>query len=233
MFARYLFLTAIRSSVRHSSSSPKVKAQQMISLIGRDGKIVGVKTRAEAEAIAKKSNLMLKRHFLPGVQETKHVPYIMYDPKDELNEPLDNTGPVSVTDKPKKSAKGMGVRDKKKVTIGATINDHDIETKAKAIAKFLKANVEVQVLAYGSVKNERLEEIYKKFEQLFTGLRLVQKIVKPGSLKFTILPDPEKFTGLTLTDDQSHSGSGEVDADAIIDDKEVEQLVQEKLKEKK
>lgn len=232
MFARRLLLVTIRSSAGFSSSVPKSKTQQLVSLIGQDGKVIGIKTKAEAEAIAKKSNLMLKRHFLPAGQETKQTAFILYDLKDEFDEAVEMNGPVSVTDKVKKS-KGAGVRDKKRVTIGATINDHDIETKAKSVAKFLKANCEVQLLVFGHVKNERLEEIYKKFEQLFTGLRLVQKIMKPGSLKFTILPDPEKFTGLATSGRTSHTASDDIDADAIIDDEELEKLVEEKMKEKK
>ena len=230
MIARRLLLLSFRASAAFSSSAPTAKAQQRVHLIGLDGKIIGIKTKAEAEAIAKKSNLILKRkHGLT----TKEAAYELYDPKSDFDPIVEGSAPVSITDKVSKTNRAIGVREKKKVQIGANITDHDIETKAKAIAKFLKANCEVQIVAFGHVKSERLEEIYQQFEQLFTGLRFVQKIVKSGSLKFTILPDPEKFTGLNLKHSSSVDDNDDLDPEACIDDKELEELIEEKLKEKK
>lgn len=231
---RILLLPSFRPTVAFSSSAPKVKSVHNVLLFGLDGKIMGTKTKAEAEAIAKRLNFALKRKMMPAGHETKEPSYELYDPKSDFDQSLSE--PASVTERRTgKSKKAPStVREKKKIQIGANINDHDIETKAKTIAKFLKANIEVQIVAFGQVRNERLEEIYKQFEALFTGLRFVQKIVKPGTLKFTILPDPE-FTGITprSSKPEGEQEQEQVDPDTLIDDKELEELIQQKLKEKK
>lgn len=214
----------LRLSTSFSSTLPKVKPKQLVTLFASDGKIIGVKSMAEAEAMAKKMNMMLRRKQMAPSQQMKESPYTLFDPRAEFDKPISVTAG-------KKDQKSSGVRLKKKVTIGANINENDITTKAKQISKFLKANSEVQVVSYGHVTNEKLEQIYKKFEQLFHELRIVQKVLKPGSLKFTILPDPNKFTGIGIDDD---SAGHENEPEAMeIDDKEVEELVKQKLEENK
>ena len=237
--SRLLPLPLIRMFVAFSSSTPKPSSKVMVTLLDLKGKIIGTMTKSGAEALAAKDRLTIRRYKEPGVG-IKNDWYQLYDPKSELDdEPVSKRNEslskhVSMT---KGSKRPATVREKKKVTFGANISNHDVETKAKLVSKFLKANCEVQVLVYGPVSNERLEEIYKLFEKLFTGLRIVQKVLKPASLKFTVLPDPENFTGVTPLDG-SESENRDLDqekiiAEAKIDDKELEELIQQQLDQKK
>ena len=213
-----------------SSSTPMKTDRQIkrIKLFDVDDKLIGVKTMAEAEAMAKKDHLLLVKK--TDESDVKYASFKLFDPKKTLDKkPKD---PTELKTGPK------GPRDKKKLTLGANIGNNDIVTKAKHIKKFLVMNSEVQVLVYGHTTNQRLEEIYKEFEKLFPGLRFVQKIVKPNTLKFTILPDPDKISNIELSD-SSHSLSDtqedELAADPadLMNDEELEKLINENLKKKK
>jgi hypothetical protein len=63
----------------------------------------------------------------------------------------------------------------------------------------------------------------------------VQKIVKPNTLKFTILPDPDKIN-IELSDPSlSNTQEDEfaLDPSDLINDEELEKMINENLKKKK
>ena len=206
-----------------SSAPPKTgRGLERIKLFGVDGKLIGVKTFAEAEAIAKKDNYLLSKK--QDESDVKYKNLILIDPKRNLDKPS--------------SSGNKGPREKKKITLGANIGNHDILTKAKQIKKFLTANQEVQVLVYGQTTKERLEEIYTEFEKTFHGLRLVQKVVKTNTLKFTILPDPDKIPDIGVTDSScaTHSETQDdfiVDPNELLNDPELQELIHQKMKKDK
>jgi len=199
-----------------SSVPPKTgRGLEKIKLYDSSGKVIGVKTFFEAESMAKKDHLMLIRK--EDETAVKYKCFILVDPKTNLD----------------KKPEGKGPREKKKLTMGANIGNHDIITKAKQITKFLSDNAEVQVLVYGQTTNQRLEEIYDEFQKLFPGLRFVQKVVKTNTLKFTVLPDQDKLSNLDFSKTKSTNHETEVsDSSDLIDQQEVEEMIQEKLKKK-
>jgi translation initiation factor IF-3 len=186
-----------------------------------NGKLIGVRTVAEAEAMAKKENYLLSRK--TDETDFKYKNLILIDPKRSL-------------DKKKSIVKGS--RELKKVTLGANIENHDIITKAKQIKKFLASGQDVQVLVFGQTTKERLEEIYTEFEKLFKKLRFVQKVVKANNLKFTILHDSDKISEIDIQDPDSANASVKddefiFDPNDLINDPELEKLIDEKLKKNK
>src|ERR1700712_3280503 len=80
------FLSAIQTRVcffSASSTPPKIgRGLERVKLLDVDGKIVGIKTLAEAEAMAKKDNLLLVKKHDP--EAVKYKTYALTDPKKGL-----------------------------------------------------------------------------------------------------------------------------------------------------
>lgn len=197
------------------------------------GNVIGPKLKTEAEQLAKKQGLNLVAGD-PTKYKHKYPTYLLEEATIEEIQPISGT----VDDKEAKDAKKpFKIANVKRMVINGSINDNDLETKAKSIRKWAYNMCEVKVLIRGSEKRQ-LESVSTNLERKLTDFRILQKIVKAADIKFTVSPDPKKldYYAEIRSKDKDAGGVDDVDIAAeissTVDDDELKQLIDEKLKKK-
>lgn len=78
----------------------------------------------------------------------------------------------------------------KTILFTAQANDHHNSIKTKNLIKWLKSGHEVRVQINGKAdKHKAMESVYKMIEDdVKSGAKILQKVVKPEHIKFTIKP---------------------------------------------
>lgn len=153
-----------------------------ITLHESDGRIIGIMTKSEAQRVARQRNLKLV--LLQNSGTNKEMYKLLTG--DELHEERMKERRLKQDQQPEE-------RDSKTLTLSSKISSHDIETRLKAIKKWLKKNHSVLITVLGSPKdassNSNVEEITKTIESGVTGIgQLQQKRLKDNNMKFTIKP---------------------------------------------
>lgn len=227
--------------VRHSTVKPPKPKPEMILLKDVDGKILGAKTKAEAEVMARKSHyeLVLEK----DGHGVKYPNYILVDPKTATkmaDQEITASSPGKV-EKPVNPK--IKISEVKRMAVKSNISDHDIEIKCNHIMKWVASMCEVRIVITGKTK-PLMETIYAKFESKLTDTRLLQKVVKERDIKFICTPDPKKLDKYLLISANSTSasagpntaplkeGTDFVNPNHLFDDHELEQMIDENLKKK-
>jgi hypothetical protein len=107
----------------------------------------------------------------------------------------------------------------KTIALTAVAQDHHNAIKIKNIAKWLKSGHEVRIQISGkSDRQKAMENIFKQVEgTVKSGARVVQKVVKPDSIKFYLKPTPD---AANMVIEEDH-GNEMKDLDDIIKGKDI------------
>lgn len=162
------------------STRPSNKSTaDLIILLGQDDSVIGIKTKTDAAELAKKKNMSLVR--LENQTTYKKYPVYQLLRRARL---IEAEGKVQQKEK----------FEEKRLTLSHKISNHDLQVKISNVEKWLKKNCHIKILVSGEIGKEQiLEELYRKIESHFgSSARLLQKVVKNGNMKFTILPPKEK-----------------------------------------
>jgi len=94
-------------------------------------------------------------------------------------------------DEPKNSQSKY--KDEKTVLLKSTTNEHDVLTKVRQMTKWVEKNHPVRVLIGQPGETGSPENVYKIIENAVKDqpMRIVQKVVKNGQVKFQVLPPKE------------------------------------------
>jgi hypothetical protein len=142
--------------------------------------------------------------------------------------------PKAVVESPAKVP--FKIKDVKKIHVTSKISDHDLAMKSSQIRKWVKKMCEVRVVVSGDDETS-LQKCFTLFESHLKGnVRILQKRISNGSLKFTASPIPSK-DGMTPEVDmdkgQDEESDFTIDSNQLITESELEQMIDEKLSGKK
>lgn len=175
------------STPNHSSTTAKEKKIKMspkITLIGQNQSL-SVMSLEEAQKLAKRRDM----HLVQTTQvnsKTQRPTYKIVTAAEMLSEQLNEIQPEA-------KENSMQTKSEKMLTIGARINEHDLASRLKNIAKWLSKNHEVRILIQGTSSDmSSCEKIFKTIEssiQVSEGVgKIVQKRSKGNVIKFSIVP---------------------------------------------
>lgn len=235
--------------VRHLQR-PKVKVQ-MVLLKDQAGKILGTKSKADAEALAKNRNCDLV--LLTVSKAVKYPNYILVDAKTKTklaDEDIDGQ-PVEMVENVEKVEIKPGkpkvvISDVKRMALKSGISDHDVQVKVGQIMKWVEKMSEVRIVITGKTR-PMMEATYSKFEKELPDVRMYQKVVRDHDLKFIVAPDPKKLdkyisaaststsassTGNNRTSEVPQEGTHFIDLNDLFSGNEQEDMINENLKKK-
>lgn len=100
-------------------------------------------------------------------------------------------------DERKSAKKEFHIKSEKLLTLGSKISEHDLRSKLAKCLKWLEKLHEIRVVISGDPSDT--EKVEKMFTTIEAGVtiaagRIVQKRVKDGTVKFSILPTIKKAT---------------------------------------
>jgi translation initiation factor IF-3 len=128
-----------------------------ITLKDQNNKILGVKTKTEAELLAKKSNLFLiEEKVLPNDKKSKYPVFKLVSTKQlahfddnsvvdgiDINVNNSETSAQQLDDKKKSFAKN--VRETKRLAFSAKVSENDLITKIKSTKKWISKGFEIKI----------------------------------------------------------------------------------------
>jgi len=176
--------------VNKTSAKPIAVKTEFVLLVDENGKVLGTRTKTEAEAFAAKKHMMLQlidNH----AESKKRVAYklvAMWDRAEKVKSAA--TSHQHQQHRQQQQQQQILV---KTVSMNFKISDNDLSTKLKQICGWLskpKTEIRVSIAGKTDTKETALEEVFKKIEQGLEGTvhRVLQKRVNNGSLKFTLVP---------------------------------------------
>lgn len=109
----------------------------------------------------------------------------------------------------------------KTILFTAQANDHHNSIKTKSLIKWLKSGHEVRVQINGKADKQRaMEDIYKTIESdVRSGARILQKVVKPENIKFTIRPT--EAAASLMVDDSKETTDVDKEIESLVADQDV------------
>jgi translation initiation factor IF-3 len=135
-----------------------------ITLKDQNNKILGVKTKAEAELLAKKSHLFLIQENIPNDKKSKYPVFKLVSTKQlahfddnslvdgiDLNLNNSETSAQQLDDKKKSFKK---VRETKRLAFSAKVSENDLITKIKSTKKWVSKGFEIKI-SINSPQNDK------------------------------------------------------------------------------
>lgn len=165
--------------------------KQKIYLKDQFGRMLGLKTRQEADLIANKNNLVLIED-----DTTKKIPTLrLMNPRkrigegDETEVLPESVGHESGLDEP---SGRMARKPHKQLIFMSKVSEHDLVTKIRQAKRWVSKNQETVIRVQATTPDFRkLEQIFNEFEANFnakTGCKINQKRITERDLKFNIVP---------------------------------------------
>lgn len=142
---RHIFIDSFKN---HSNKPIDSSEEQKIMLMDENGKILGVKTKKEAEQLAKKSRFILVEQKSQTI--TKYPIY-------QFNSISNIIAHENIQDNgiDKKEKKRPKFNELKRMALTSRSSDHDLVTKMKQIKKWLQREHEIRVVITGK-ENEKI-----------------------------------------------------------------------------
>ena len=142
---RHIFIDSFKN---HSNKPIDSSEEQKIMLMDENGKILGVKTKKEAEQLAKKSRFILVEQKSQTI--TKYPIY-------QFNSISNIIAHENIQDNEidKKEKKRPKFNELKRMALTSRSSDHDLVTKMKQIKKWLQREHEIRVVITGK-ENEKI-----------------------------------------------------------------------------
>lgn len=108
------------------------------------------------------------------------------------------------------------------ITLTAQATESHNQVKVNSILKWLKSGHDVRVSIKGrSDRQKQMESVFQKIErESRPGSRVLQKIVKPESIKFTLNPN-EGAANIVINDIVRHDKAEENDVESLYVDKDL------------
>lgn len=108
----------------------------------------------------------------------------------------------------------------KAISFTAQSHENHVSMKVKSVLRWLKSGHEVRVRIDGKADRQKaMENIYKTIaKDVSTSARLVQKVVKPESIKVVLIPTPEA-SNIEIEEEKQQNVESEISD--IMKDKDI------------